>query len=81
MGGSQVPGAAQIFAQLLPDSPRQVRVSGGVYAARMAQGKKVTKQTLIGEKGIALISRRCLDMGYLFHPRRVTMVLTATLIS
>jgi len=37
----------------------------------MADRKTMTKQTLIGEKGIDLINRRCLQMGYLFHPRRV----------
>jgi Domain of unknown function (DUF4365) len=31
----------------------------------------VTPQTITGEKGINLIERRCLEMGYLFHPRRV----------
>lgn len=33
--------------------------------------KTVTPQTIIGEQGISLIGRRCLEMGYLFHPRRV----------
>ena len=37
----------------------------------MANRKTMTRQTLIGEKGIELITRRCLQMGYLFHPRRV----------
>lgn len=37
----------------------------------MADRKTMTKQTLIGEKGIDLINGRCLQMGYLFHPRRV----------
>lgn len=37
----------------------------------MADRKTMTRQTLIGEKGIELISRRCLQMAYLFHPRRV----------
>lgn len=37
----------------------------------MAQRKTVTSQTIIGEKGISLIGTRCLEMGYLFHPRRV----------
>ncbi|MGN9821838.1 DUF4365 domain-containing protein [Streptomyces sp. SD11] len=37
----------------------------------MAERKTVTRQTFIGEKGIALIERRCLEMGHLFHPRRV----------
>jgi hypothetical protein len=37
----------------------------------MADRKTVTRQTIIGEKGIALIERRCLEMGHLFHPRRV----------
>lgn len=37
----------------------------------MADRKTMTRQTLIGEKGIELITRRCLQMGYLFHPRRV----------
>jgi hypothetical protein len=31
----------------------------------------VTPQTIIGEQGINLIERRCLEMGYLLHPRRV----------
>ncbi len=30
----------------------------------------VTAQTIIGEQGIALITRRCLEMGFLFQPRR-----------
>jgi HEAT repeat protein len=37
----------------------------------MPSRKTVTRQTIIGEQGIALISRRCLDMGFIFHPRRV----------
>lgn len=37
----------------------------------MARRKTVTPQTITGEKGINLIERRCLEMGYLFHPRRV----------
>jgi hypothetical protein len=37
----------------------------------MADRKTMTRQTLIGEKGIDLINRHCLQMGYLFHPRRV----------
>jgi hypothetical protein len=37
----------------------------------MADRKTMTRQALIGEKGIGLITRRCLQMGYLFHPRRV----------
>jgi hypothetical protein len=37
----------------------------------VAERKTVTKQTMIGEGGIALISARCLDMGFIFHPRRV----------
>lgn len=37
----------------------------------MADRKTMTRQTLIGEKGVALIETRCLQMGYLFHPRRV----------
>ena len=37
----------------------------------MADRKTMTRQTLIGERGIELVSRRCLQMGYLFHPRRV----------
>jgi hypothetical protein len=47
------------------------RVTGASTLIGVAQGKKVTRRTLIGEKGIALISRRCIDMGYLIHPRRV----------
>ena len=37
----------------------------------MARRKTVTPQAIIGEQGIALITQRCLEMGYLFHPRRV----------
>ena len=37
----------------------------------MARRKTVTPQTIIGEQGVNLIERRCLEMGYLFHPRRV----------
>ena len=37
----------------------------------MAERKTVTKSTMIGEGGIALISTRCLEMGFIFHPRRV----------
>jgi Domain of unknown function (DUF4365) len=36
-----------------------------------ASQKTVTRQTLIGEAGINLIGQRALEMGYLFHPRRV----------
>ena len=36
-----------------------------------ATQKTVTRQTLIGEAGITLIQQRALEMGYLFHPRRV----------
>jgi hypothetical protein len=36
-----------------------------------ASQKTVTPQTLIGEAGITLIQQRALEMGYLFHPRRV----------
>jgi hypothetical protein len=37
----------------------------------VAGRKTVAPQTIIGEQGINLIERRCLAMGYLFHPRRV----------
>lgn len=37
----------------------------------MAEFKKVTAQTLIGEEGVNLIERRVLEMGHLFHPRRI----------
>jgi tetratricopeptide (TPR) repeat protein len=37
----------------------------------VSQGKKVSRQTLIGERGIALIHTRVTEMGFLFHPRRV----------
>jgi Domain of unknown function (DUF4365) len=37
----------------------------------VARRKTVTPQTITGEMGINLIERRCLEMGYLFHPRRV----------
>src|SRR3984957_14370194 len=43
-------------------------VSGG---ESVAERKTVTRQTMIGEGGIALISTRCLEMGFIFHPRRV----------
>jgi hypothetical protein len=33
--------------------------------------KTVTPQTMTGEAGIALIAKRALEMGHLFHPRRV----------
>ena len=36
-----------------------------------AAQKTVTKQTRIGEAGIALIHQRAVEMGFLFHPRRV----------
>jgi len=38
---------------------------------QMATRKTVTPQTIIGEQGVALISTRCLEMGFIFHPRRV----------
>jgi hypothetical protein len=59
---------------------RQLRVAlspagrcrrGWCGGERMAARKTVTRQTIIGEQGIALIHKRCLEMGYLFHPRRV----------
>lgn len=37
----------------------------------MAPRKTVTPQTIIGEQGVALIGTRCLEMGFIFHPRRV----------
>lgn len=37
----------------------------------MAERKTVTTQTHIGEGGIALIHTRVIEMGHLFHPRRV----------
>ena len=37
----------------------------------MAPRKTVTQQTIIGEQGVALIETRCLEMGFIFHPRRV----------
>lgn len=37
----------------------------------MAEYKKVTAQTFIGEEGVNLIERRVLAMGHLFHPRRI----------
>jgi hypothetical protein len=42
-------------------------LDGGTVAAF----KKVTAQTLIGEEGVNLIERRVLEMGHLFHPRRI----------
>lgn len=40
-------------------------------AGVVSRGKKVSRQTLIGEAGIALIHTRVTEMGFLFHPRRV----------
>lgn len=37
----------------------------------MAKQKTVSRQVKIGEAGIALIERRALEMGHVFHPRRV----------
>lgn len=37
----------------------------------MPAQKTVTRQTLVGEGGISLISQMVNDMGHLFHPRRV----------
>lgn len=37
----------------------------------MASRKTVTPQTIIDEQGVALISTRCLEMGFIFHPPRV----------
>jgi tetratricopeptide (TPR) repeat protein len=37
----------------------------------VSRGKKVSRQTLIGEAGIALIHTRVTEMGFLFHARRV----------
>jgi hypothetical protein len=31
--------------------------------------KKITDRTILGDKGIALIHRRVLDMGFIWHPR------------
>jgi hypothetical protein len=33
--------------------------------------KKITERSLIGERGVALIRKRVLDMGYVWHDRRV----------
>ena len=37
----------------------------------MASRKTITQQTIIAEQGVALIGTRCLEMGFIFHPRRV----------
>lgn len=37
----------------------------------VAEFKKVTAQAFIGEEGVNLIERRVLEMGHLFHPRRI----------
>ncbi len=37
----------------------------------MAARKTVTQQTIIGEQGVVLIGTRCLEMGFIFHPRRI----------
>jgi Domain of unknown function (DUF4365) len=37
----------------------------------VAKQKTVSRQLKIGEAGIALIERRALEMGHVFHPRRV----------
>jgi Domain of unknown function (DUF4365) len=42
-----------------------------VIALPSRRRKKVTRQTLIGEGGIAIIARRVNEMGYLYHDRRV----------
>jgi hypothetical protein len=34
--------------------------------------KKITERSLIGERGVALIRKRVLDMGYVWHDRRST---------
>ena len=31
-------------------------------------GKRITKAQVLGEKGVTLVSRRLLDMGFLWHP-------------
>jgi hypothetical protein len=31
--------------------------------------KKMTNRSILGDKGIALIHRRVLDMGFVWHPR------------
>ncbi len=33
--------------------------------------KRITRSTIIGEQGIALIARRVLDMGFVWHQRQV----------
>jgi hypothetical protein len=35
------------------------------------RGKRVSRQTLIGEGGVSIISRRVNEMGFLYHDRRV----------
>ena len=40
-----------------------------VYAIITRVAKKVTDRTILGDKGIALIHRRVLDMGFVWHPR------------
>ncbi|WP_306216120.1 hypothetical protein [Actinoplanes sp. RD1] len=37
----------------------------------MSRGKKVSRQTLIGEAGMALIHTRVTAMGFLFEPHRL----------
>lgn len=39
--------------------------------AAPASQKTVTPQTITGEAGLVLIQQRALEMGYLFHPRRI----------
>src|SRR5262249_7581022 len=48
--------------------PETLRVGSDDVVSR---GKKVTRQTLVGEAGIALIHKRVTEMGFLLHPRRV----------
>ncbi len=46
--------------------------TGVIIGARRARSaKKITERSLIGERGIALIHKRVLDMSYLWHDRRV----------
>jgi hypothetical protein len=43
-----------------------------IISARGARSaKKITERSLIGERGVALLRKRVLDMGYVWHDRRV----------
>jgi hypothetical protein len=58
-------------APSLPSNPGREDSGRDSDGGAVAEFKKVTAQTLIGEEGVNLIERRVLEMGHLFHPRRI----------